>query len=225
MKTKKVCILSLIKRDLLYKIFIIVFLLNLYFCIESDSIDINNFTQNLTLYLNNTETNSSENSSTNLNISSHKIETNFTDILDKSQFYKEPSIFMKKLLQLSREYTKSLSQIGIIELLNSNSFCYKDMCPSSIERDNIIRIFYGQITDTTKFFIGGIEFTTVYTNQGESLIGKHGPIICGIIKAGNYLFYASGLKLNWKVLEFQQQKILDELKALALTENSVLIII
>lgn len=201
--------LIFIKKDLINKILILVFLLDLIVCSESNSTEIRNST--------------SINSSITI---SNKLESNFTEFqLDKDQFYKEPSIYMKKLLQLSREYTKSLSQIGIIELLNSNSFCYKDMCPSSIERDNIIRIFYGQITDTTKFFIGGVEFDTVQTNKGESLIGKHGTIICGIIKAGNYLYYASGLKINWKVLESQQQHILNELKTLASTENSVLIII
>lgn len=178
--------------------------------------------------------NNSNNNTTNTETSNNylliNIGTNYTNenvsipiIIDS--YYNDEIIFMKALMQVSYSYTKKLSQLGFIKLLQSYTYCYNNMCPSNSERDYIIRIMFKQIAESTVFNLGGIKFKIIFFNSDKGiLVGTHGPITCALFISENYIFFGAGMLINWKIMYNEQLPILKTLSLIDQTVNSVLIL-
>ena len=145
--------------------------------------------------------------------------------LSTTLFYKNNELFFKDLMKISNVYTKNISQVGIINLLNSQIFCLNEMCPNSNQRGNIIRIIFGQISNVDEFKIENILFKITYFNKEDRiLVGMHGPITCVLLVSGNYIYYGSGLYMNYKNFLIEQKPIINVLSEIDKQINTVLII-
>ena len=200
--------------------------------LNSSEIDLNSENKstnsiNSTNTTNSTTSTNSTNSTTSTNTTNSTTSTNSTELFkfDSIIFNENNAIFMKNLMLLSKKLTNILSQIGIIDLLKSISYCYNEMCPNTSNRDNIIRIIYGQINNINTFVIGDVIFKISHLDlQNKILIGNHGPIQVGLFIKGNYIYYGAGIHLDWKILQTQQSKVFEILSNLNPTSNTVLII-
>lgn len=133
-------------------------------------------------------------------------------VLNNYLLSKNKVLFASLFFKESKKRSVTLSQIGLINSMNSDIFCSFDMCPTQHERDNMISILLNHVVSDT-FNVGGIEFKIDEIDKNsEYLNGSINEVKIRIIKTGNFFYFACGININWDVILEQQKDLLDLLK-------------
>lgn len=136
------------------------------------------------------------------------------DLLSKNKV-----LFASLFFKESMKRSISLSQMGLINSMNSDIFCFFDMCPLQYERDNMISILLKHVVSDS-FTVGGIEFKVDEIDKNsEYLNGSINEVKIRIIKAGNFFYFLCGININWDLILKQQKDLLDLLKNIDSTQT------
>lgn len=140
------------------------------------------------------------------------------------------SISIMKILKMTKQNTKLMSQSGIIEIIRNSNYCLFDLCLNKSERDDLIRVFSNQISPLF-ITIGDVRFkvisidipidtnSSMKDNNSTSNNEKIGKVVlesnnfyCFIFRSGNFLLYICGIELDLIKVYNEQREVLMMLK-------------